>query len=81
MIVKRAEQAPLTASALAFLAEESGVREGVFHLITGADQEIREAFCASEVVRKLSFTGSAQVGRILMAKCAPSVKKLSLEFG
>jgi len=81
IIVKPAEQTPLTALALAVLAEDAGVPGGVFQVITGRPQEIGDVFCESDIVRKLSFTGSTQVGRMLMAKCAASVKKLSLELG
>ncbi|MFC4276395.1 NAD-dependent succinate-semialdehyde dehydrogenase [Achromobacter aloeverae] len=81
MIVKPAQQTPLTALALAVLAEEAGVPAGVIHVITGSSSEIGGALCESEVVRKLSFTGSTEVGRKLMAQCAPTIKKLSLELG
>ncbi|WP_459655647.1 aldehyde dehydrogenase family protein, partial [Achromobacter xylosoxidans] len=72
---------PLTALALAVLAEEAGVPAGVFHVITGSSREIGAALCESDVVRKLSFTGSTEVGRTLMEQCAPTIKKLSLELG
>ena len=81
MVVKPAQQTPLTALALAVLAEEAGVPAGVFHVITGSSREIGAALCESEVVRKLSFTGSTEVGRTLMEQCAPTIKKLSLELG
>lgn len=81
MIVKPAQQTPLTALALAVLAEEAGVPAGVFQVITGSAREIGAAFCESDVVRKLSFTGSTEVGRTLMEQCAPTIKKLSLELG
>ncbi|WP_459614912.1 succinate-semialdehyde dehydrogenase [Bordetella sp. 2513F-2] len=81
MIVKPAEQTPLTALALAVLAEEAGVPPGVFQVITGSAPDIGGALCESDVVRKLSFTGSTEVGRILMKQCAPTIKKLSLELG
>jgi succinate-semialdehyde dehydrogenase/glutarate-semialdehyde dehydrogenase len=82
IVVKPAEETPLTALALAALAEEAGFPAGVFNVLTGdpvADR--RPNCCASPVVRKLSFTGSTAVGRLLMAQCAPTVKKLSLELG
>ncbi|MEB2400235.1 MAG: NAD-dependent succinate-semialdehyde dehydrogenase [Alcaligenaceae bacterium] len=81
MIVKPAEQTPLTALALAVLAEEAGVPPGVLQVLTGDAREIGGALCDSDVVRKLSFTGSTEVGRILMRQCAPTIKKLSLELG
>ncbi|OZI18531.1 succinate-semialdehyde dehydrogenase (NADP(+)) [Bordetella genomosp. 9] len=81
MIVKPAQQTPLTALALAVLAEEAGVPAGVMHVITGSSSDIGAALCESEIVRKLSFTGSTEVGRKLMAQCAPTIKKLSLELG
>lgn len=81
MIVKPAEQTPLTALALAVLAEQAGVPSGVLHVVTGNAHEIGSALCTSEIVRKLSFTGSTEVGRILMEQCAPTIKKLSLELG
>jgi succinate-semialdehyde dehydrogenase/glutarate-semialdehyde dehydrogenase len=81
MIVKPAQQTPLTALALAVLAEEAGVPAGVMHIITGSSSEIGAALCESDTVRKLSFTGSTEVGRKLMAQCAPTIKKMSLELG
>ncbi|MFJ1302121.1 NAD-dependent succinate-semialdehyde dehydrogenase [Pseudomonadota bacterium AL_CKDN230030165-1A_HGKHYDSX7] len=81
MVVKPAQQTPLTALALAVLAEEAGVPAGVFHVITGSSRDIGGALCESDVVRKLSFTGSTEVGRTLMEQCAPTIKKLSLELG
>ena len=81
MVLKPAEQTPLSALALAVLAEEAGVPPGVFHVITGDAPEIGAALCESDVVRKLSFTGSTEIGRLLMKQCAPTIKKLSLELG
>ncbi|WP_133407713.1 NAD-dependent succinate-semialdehyde dehydrogenase [Parashewanella tropica] len=81
MIVKPAPETPLTALALAELADQAGIPAGVLNVVTGDAEIIGEALCASPIVRKLSFTGSTQVGRLLMAKCAPTVKKLSLELG
>ena len=81
VVVKPAESTPLTALALAVLAEQAGFPAGVFNVITGNPAEIGEELCANPAVRKLSFTGSTAVGRKLMAQCAPSVKKLSLELG
>jgi succinate-semialdehyde dehydrogenase/glutarate-semialdehyde dehydrogenase len=84
VIVKPAEQTPLSALALAELAQRAGLPSGVLNVLT-ADAEasvaIGQALCASTVVRHLSFTGSTEVGRILAAQCAPTVKKISLELG
>ncbi len=81
MIVKPAEQTPLTALALGVLALEAGIPPGVFQVVTGNAREIGGVLTGSNKVRKLSFTGSTEVGRILMAQCAPTIKKLSLELG
>ncbi|TQS69981.1 NAD-dependent succinate-semialdehyde dehydrogenase [Rhodobacteraceae bacterium] len=81
MIVKPAEQTPLSALALAYLAEQAGIPAGVLQVITGDARTIGAALTASDRVRKLSFTGSTEVGRILMAQSAPTIKKLSLELG
>ena len=81
VVVKPAEQTPLTALALAALAEEAGFPAGVFNVLTGDPVTIGGELTASPVVRKLSFTGSTEVGRLLMAQCAPTIKKLSLELG
>lgn len=81
VVVKPAEQTPLCALALAALAETAGFPPGVFNVLTGEPASIGRALCASPVVRKLSFTGSTEVGRLLMAQCAPTIKKLSLELG
>src|SRR5476649_594652 len=81
MIVKPAEQTPLSALALGQLAIEAGIPAGVLQVITGSAREVGKVLCESPVVRKLSFTGSTEVGRILMAQSAPTVKKLSLELG
>ncbi|ADI29453.1 NAD-dependent succinate-semialdehyde dehydrogenase [Methylotenera versatilis] len=81
MIIKPAEQTPLCALALAVLAEEAGVPSGVLQVITGDARQIGAVLCESPVVAKLSFTGSTEVGRILMRQCADTIKKLSLELG
>ncbi|MDY0012684.1 MAG: NAD-dependent succinate-semialdehyde dehydrogenase [Rhodocyclaceae bacterium] len=81
VVVKPAEQTPLTALALAELAQRAGFPAGVINVITGDPLAIGGELCASPVVRKLSFTGSTEVGRLLMAQCAPTIKKLSLELG
>ncbi|SLM63388.1 Aldehyde dehydrogenase B [Dickeya aquatica] len=81
MIVKPAEQTPFTALALAELAVQAGIPAGVLQVVTGDAPSVGKILCDSPVVRKLSFTGSTEVGRILMAQSAPTVKKLSLELG
>ncbi|MDK1705995.1 NAD-dependent succinate-semialdehyde dehydrogenase [Serratia rubidaea] len=81
MIVKPAEQTPLTALALGKLAQDAGIPAGVLQIVTGEAAQVGKVLCDSPVVRKLSFTGSTEVGRILMAQCAPTIKKLSLELG
>ncbi|WP_424196126.1 NAD-dependent succinate-semialdehyde dehydrogenase [Ampullimonas aquatilis] len=81
MVVKPAEQTPLTALALMVLAERAGLPAGVINAVTGDAKTIGGVLTASPIVRKLSFTGSTEVGRILMAQCAPTLKKLSLELG
>ncbi len=81
MVLKPAEQTPLSALALAELAARAGVPKGVFSIITGDAPAIGGELCASPIVKKLSFTGSTEVGRILMKQCAPTIKKLSLELG
>ncbi|MGF1551221.1 MAG: NAD-dependent succinate-semialdehyde dehydrogenase [Paracoccaceae bacterium] len=81
-VIKPSELTPLSATALAVLAEKAGVPAGVFNVVTGTDSKtIGETLCASEVVRKITFTGSTQVGRILMRQSAETVKKISLELG
>ena len=81
MIIKPASQTPLTALALVELAERAGVPAGVINIVTGSAKEIGAALSASPIVRKLSFTGSTEIGRELMAASAPTIKKLSLELG
>jgi succinate-semialdehyde dehydrogenase / glutarate-semialdehyde dehydrogenase len=81
MVAKPAEQTPLSALALAELGARAGVPAGVFNVVTGDAVEIGGVLTASPVVRKLSFTGSTEVGRLLMRQCADTVKKLSLELG
>jgi len=84
VVIKPAELTPLTALAAAELALRAGIPAGVLNVVTAdADHSIAvgKVFCASETVRHISFTGSTEVGRILMAQSAPTVKKLSLELG
>ena len=78
IIVKPAEQTPLSALAMAELGQRAGIPAGVFSVITGDAREIGGVLTASPVVRKLTFTGSTEVGRILAAQCAPTLKKMSL---
>ncbi|WP_440965970.1 NAD-dependent succinate-semialdehyde dehydrogenase [Massilia sp. GER05] len=81
IVLKPAELTPYSALALAVLAERAGVPKGVFSIVIGDSKAIGAEMCANPIVRKLSFTGSTQVGRLLMEQCAPTVKKLSLELG
>ena len=81
IVVKPAAQTPYSALALAVLAEEAGVPAGVFSVITGSASAIGGEMTSNPTVRKLSFTGSTEVGRMLMAQCAPQIKKVSLELG
>jgi succinate-semialdehyde dehydrogenase/glutarate-semialdehyde dehydrogenase len=84
IVIKPAEQTPLSALALAELAHRAGFPRGVFNVVTAdatRSVEVGQVLCASPVVRKMSFTGSTAVGRILMQQCAPTIKKLSLELG
>ncbi|MDX7019163.1 aldehyde dehydrogenase family protein, partial [Klebsiella aerogenes] len=72
---------PYTALALAELAAQAGIPAGVINIVTGDAVKIGEVFTSDNRVRKLSFTGSTGVGRLLMRQCADSVKKVSLELG
>jgi succinate-semialdehyde dehydrogenase / glutarate-semialdehyde dehydrogenase len=81
VVLKPAEQTPFSALALAELAERAGVPAGVFNIVTGIPEEIDGELTSNPIVRKLSFTGSTEVGKLLMAQCAPTIKKLSLELG
>jgi len=84
VVVKPAEQTPLSALALAELAQRAGIPPGVFNVLPADAEhsiEVGRVLCDSPLVRKLSFTGSTEVGRILMRQCAPTLKKLSLELG
>ncbi|MFT4065457.1 NAD-dependent succinate-semialdehyde dehydrogenase [Paraburkholderia sp.] len=81
IVVKPAEATPFSALALAVLAERAGVPKGVLNVVTGDPKAIGQAMTSSPVVRKLSFTGSTAVGRLLMAQSAPTVKKVTLELG
>ena len=84
VVIKPAEQTPLSALAVAELAQRAGFPAGVINVVTAdADRsiEVGKLLCDSDVVRHLSFTGSTEVGRILMKQCAPTIKKLALELG
>jgi len=82
VIVKPPSETPLTALALSYLAEKAGFPAGVYNTITSTENsEIGKELCENKKVRKLSFTGSTAVGKILMSQCAPTLKKLSLELG
>jgi succinate-semialdehyde dehydrogenase / glutarate-semialdehyde dehydrogenase len=84
VVIKPAEQTPLSALAVAELAQRAGMPRGVLNILTADSANsiaIGNVLCASDVVRHLSFTGSTEVGRILMKQCAPTVKKLGLELG
>jgi succinate-semialdehyde dehydrogenase/glutarate-semialdehyde dehydrogenase len=84
VVIKPAEQTPLSALAVAELAQRAGMPAGVLNVLcadAGNSIEIGKVLCSSDLVRHLSFTGSTEVGRILARQCAPTVKKLSLELG
>jgi len=84
VILKPAEATPLSALAVAELAQRAGMPAGVLNILSADAEEsiaIGKVLCGSDVVRHLSFTGSTEVGRILAAQCAPTIKKLSLELG
>src|SRR5262245_1143763 len=81
VVAKPASQTPFSALALAELAEQAGVPKGVFNVVTGGARDIGGELTSNPTVRKLSFTGSTEIGKILMAQCAGTVKKVSLELG
>ncbi len=81
LVVKPAEQTPLSALALAELARRAGIPAGVLNIVTGAPEAIGEELTGNPAVRKLSFTGSTAVGRLLMHQCAEGIKRVSLELG
>ena len=81
VIVKPAAETPFSALALAELAQQAGLPNGILNVLTGEAEVIGTELTASSSVRKLSFTGSTKVGKILMRQCADTVKKLSLELG
>ena len=81
MVAKPATATPLSALALAELAERAGIPAGVFNVVTGGSTAIGGEMTSNPIVRKLTFTGSTEVGKLLMAQCAGTVKKVSLELG
>jgi succinate-semialdehyde dehydrogenase/glutarate-semialdehyde dehydrogenase len=81
MIIKPATETPFSALALAALAEQAGIPVGVIQVVTGKSSVIGDILTGDARIHKLSFTGSTEVGRTLMAQCAPTIKKLSLELG
>ena len=81
VVLKPASQTPFSALALAELAERAGMPRGVFNVVTGSAAEIGGELTSHPIVKKLSFTGSTEVGKVLMSQCAQTVKKLSLELG
>lgn len=81
MIVRPASQTPLSALALGELAMQAGIPAGVLQIITGSASEIGDVLCKDKRIHKLSFTGSTEVGRILMEKSSSTLKKLSMELG
>lgn len=82
VVIRPSEETPLTALAIAQLAKDAGLPDGVYNTVVGLDASaMGKVMCESEQVAKISFTGSTRVGQILMEQCAPSLKKLSLELG
>ncbi|MEN5052938.1 NAD-dependent succinate-semialdehyde dehydrogenase [Brevundimonas naejangsanensis] len=81
VVLKPASQTPLSALALAVLAEEAGLPPGLFNVVTGSASAIGGELTSNETVRKISFTGSTEIGRLLMEQSSPTIKKMSLELG
>ena len=81
IVLKPAAQTPYSALALAVLAEQAGIPKGIFNVVTGSASAIGGELTSNPLVRKLSFTGSTEIGRLLMRQSADTVKKLSLELG
>ncbi|CAD6558134.1 Glutarate-semialdehyde dehydrogenase [Paraburkholderia hiiakae] len=81
IVIKPANETPLSAFALAALAEQAGIPAGVINVVTGKSREIGLEMTSSPLVKKLTFTGSTEVGRLLMRQCSDTVKKVSLELG
>ncbi|WP_372403727.1 NAD-dependent succinate-semialdehyde dehydrogenase [Acinetobacter piscicola] len=81
IVIKPANETPYCALAIAKLAEKAGIPAGVINVVTGKSEAIGSVFTTHEKVKKLTFTGSTPVGRLLMQQCAPTIKKLALELG
>lgn len=81
VVIKPASETPLSALALAALAEQAGIPKGVINVVTGSSRDIGAVLTTHPAVKKLSFTGSTEVGKLLMAQCASSMKKISMELG
>ena len=81
IVIKPANETPYCALAIAKLAEKAGIPAGVINVVTGKAEAIGSVFTTHEKVKKLTFTGSTQIGRLLMQQCAPTIKKLALELG
>ena len=81
IVVKPAAQTPYSAFALCVLAEEAGVPTGLVSIVTGSASEIGKEMTSNPIVRKFSFTGSTEIGRLLMSQCSDQIKKVSLELG
>ncbi len=81
VILKPSELTPFSAIALAILAKEAGFPDGVFNVVTGDAQMIGEEFCKNKIIRKISFTGSTKIGKLLNQQCADDLKRISLELG
>ncbi|MFC5047036.1 NAD-dependent succinate-semialdehyde dehydrogenase [Aquimarina hainanensis] len=82
VVVKPAKNTPLSALALAYLAEKAGIPKGVFNVVTSSDSRaVGEELTRNPIIRKLSFTGSTEIGKILIKQCADTVKKVSMELG
>lgn len=81
MVIKPASQTPFSALALVYLAEQAGIPKGVLSVVTGSAAEIGEELTSNPIVRKISFTGSTEIGRQIMEKSAHDIKKVSLELG
>ena len=81
IVCKPAGETPLSALALAELGERAGIPAGVFSVLTGSSREIGAEMTSNPIVRGLTFTGSTEIGRVLMAQCAPTIKKLGFELG
>ena len=81
VVLKPSELTPFSAIALAVLAKEAGIPDGVFNVVTGDAATIGEEFCQNNIIRKISFTGSTKVGKLLNRQCADDLKRISLELG